>query len=100
MEISSAICTGWGQKKLYLCWKIGCRPSTICSVKGGASVADEIIKLLEYIINNPAVKGIAVVYAIIFIGVFIGVIAVFVFVFRQMKKMDDDFNDFRGRRRR
>jgi len=63
-------------------------------------VADEIIKLLEYIINNPAVKGIAVVYTIIFFSVFIGVIAVFVFVFRQMKQMDDDFNDFRGRRRR
>lgn len=65
-------------------------------------MANEIIKLFEYVINNPAVKGVAILYIIFSVVVLVVVIAIFAVLLRHFFKMWRDFDDDfpRGRRRR
>lgn len=52
-------------------------------------MADEIIKLLEYLTNNPTLQGAAIAYIIIEVVMFIAVMAFFisiaVFIFKGFK---------------
>lgn len=50
-------------------------------------MANEIIKLIEYITNNDIFKGIAIIYCVFALIVFALVIGVFLFVFKQFKRM-------------
>ena len=55
--------------------------------KGVKTMANEIIKLIEYITNSNVTKGIAIIYCVFALIVFALAISVFVFVFKQFKRM-------------
>lgn len=57
-------------------------------------MSKEIIEILEYLKNDPAVQGIAWAAGIGAVLTIAGVVAVFVFIMRQMVKMGKDFDDF------
>lgn len=50
-------------------------------------MANEIVKLIEYITNSGVFKGIAIVYCVFALIVFALVIGVFLFAFKQIKRM-------------
>lgn len=52
-------------------------------------MANEIIKIMDYITSNPIVQGYFIASAVVGLLILAGVIAVFVYIIRQMKKMDD-----------
>lgn len=63
-------------------------------------MSKEIIEILEYLKNDPAVHGIAWAAGIGAVLTIAGVIAVFVFIMRQMVKMDKEMGDLRHNRRK
>lgn len=50
-------------------------------------MADEIIKLIEYITNNGVFKGAIIAYGLFALLVIAIVIGVFIFVFKQFKRL-------------
>ena len=54
-------------------------------------MGDEIIKVLDYLMNNPALQGIAIIDIIMCVVVFALVIGVFVFTFINIIKGFKDF---------
>lgn len=62
-------------------------------------MAQEIIEVMEYLKNDPAVQGVGWFVAIGTILTIVGVIAVFVFILRKMAKMDREMDE-RWRKRR
>lgn len=63
-------------------------------------MSKEIIEILEYLKNNPTLQGIEWAAAIGTVLAIVGVVAVFVFIMRQMLKMDKEMDDFRNNRRK
>lgn len=63
-------------------------------------MAQEIIEVMEYLKNDPAVQGVGWFVTIGTIVTIVGVIAVFVFILRQMAKMDREMDEFPYKRRR
>nr|DAH90313.1 MAG TPA: NICE-3 protein [Caudoviricetes sp.] len=49
-------------------------------------MAEEIIKVIEYITGNEIVQGLAIAYVVFGALVFLGVVAIFIFVIRQIVK--------------
>lgn len=63
-------------------------------------MAEEIIKVIEYITSNETIQGLAIAYIIFGALILLGVVAVFVFIIRQFIKMDRKMDEFSLRKRR
>ena len=63
-------------------------------------MAEEIIKVIEYITGNEIIQGLAIAYIIFGALVLLGVVAVFIFIIRQFIKMNRKMDEFSFRKRR
>lgn len=54
-------------------------------------MAEEIIKVIEYITGNETVQWLAIAYVAFGALVFLGVVAIFVYVIRQIVKFNEDW---------